>query len=140
MHKWSNLMSLIKKFSLEYFGHISVVFQGLKDFTYIAFKGLLCGNFVDLAIHHIEWTSFETFHASPNRCLLIRKLSLGHLWFTTKTFLEFPSCSNNLPPSFILVNFWKFSNSNKIGLRLCTNDRIWCRWSKNFVWSTLHTS
>ena len=48
-------MSLIKKLSLEYFGHILVVFQGLKDFTYIAFKGLLCGNFVDLAIHHMEW-------------------------------------------------------------------------------------
>ena len=115
MHKWSNLMSLIKKLSLEYFAHILVVFQGLKDFTYIAFKGLLCGNFVDLAIHHIEWTSFETFHASPNCCLLIRKLSLGHLWFSTETFLEFPSCSNNLPLSFILLNFSKFSNSNKIG-------------------------
>ena len=115
MHKWSNLMSLIKKLSLEYFAHILVVFQGLKDFTYITFKGLIYGNFVDLAIHHIEWTSFETFHASPNRCLLIRKLSLGHLWFTTETFVEFPSCSNNLPPSFILVNFWKFSNSNRIG-------------------------
>ena len=34
-------MSLIKKLSLEYFAHILVVFQGLKDFTYIAFKGLL---------------------------------------------------------------------------------------------------
>ena len=115
MNKWSNQMSLIKKLSLEYFAHILVVFQGLKDFTYIAFKGLIYGNFVDLAIHHIESTSFETFHASPNRCLLIRKLSLGHLWFTTETFLEFPSCSNNLPPSFFLLNFWKFSNSNKIG-------------------------
>ena len=43
-----------EKISLQYLAHILVVLQRLKDFTYIAFKGLLCGNFVDLAVHHIE--------------------------------------------------------------------------------------
>ena len=95
--------------------HILVVLQGVKDFTYIAFKGLIYGNFVDLAIHHIEWTSFETFHASSNHWLLIRKLSLGHFWLTTEKFLEFACGFNNLPASLMLLNFWKFSNSNKIG-------------------------
>ena len=73
-------MSLIKKPSLELFGHIIVILQSPNDFTYPAFKGfLLCFNFVDLAVHHIASKSFETFHTSPNNCLLMIKVSFDHL-------------------------------------------------------------
>ena len=34
--------------------HIFAVLLSLQDFTYIAFKDLLCGNCIVLAIHHIE--------------------------------------------------------------------------------------
>ena len=91
-----------------------MILQSLQDFTYIAFKGLLCGNSIVLAIHHIEWNSFETFHASSNHCLLMRKLTLGHLWCTTERLLEIACDSNILPLSFLSLNFWKFQKSNKM--------------------------
>ena len=84
LQKWPKLLSLMKKVSLEWPSHIFVLLQSLQDFTYIAFKDLLCGNSIVLAIHHIESNSFETFHASSNHCLLMRKLTLGHLWCTTE--------------------------------------------------------
>ena len=104
----------MKKFSLEWPSHIFVVLQTLQDFTYIAFKDLLCGNCIVLAMHHIESNSFETFHASSNYFLFIRKVILGHLWCTTMRLLEIACDSNILPLSFLSLNFWKFQKSNKI--------------------------
>ena len=90
--------------------HTFLLLLSLQDFTYIAFKDLLCGNSIVLAIHHIESNSFETFHASSNHCLLMRKLTLGHLWCTTEVveLLEIACDSNILPLSFLSLNFWKF--------------------------------
>ena len=39
-----------EKTQLEYPPHILVVLQGLQDFTYVALKELLFGNFFDFAI------------------------------------------------------------------------------------------
>ena len=114
LHKWPKLLSLMKKVSLEWPSDIFVVLQSLQDFTYIAFKDLLCGNSIVLAIHHIESNSFETFHASSNHCLFMRKLTLGHLWSTTERLLEIACDSNILPLSFLSLNFWKFQTSNKM--------------------------
>ena len=86
LHKWPKLLSLMKKVSLEWPSHIFVLLQSLQAFTYIAFKDLLCGNCIVLAIHHIESNSFETFQASSNHCLFMRNLTLGHLWCTTERF------------------------------------------------------
>ena len=95
--------------------HTSLWFcRTLQDFTYIAFKDLLCGNCIVLAIHHIESNSFETFHASSNHCLFMRKLTLGHLWCTTERLLEIACDSNIFSLSFLSLNFWKFQKSNKI--------------------------
>ena len=113
LHKWLKLLSLMKKFSLEWPSHIFVVLQSLQDFTYIAFKDLLCGNSIVLAIHHIESNSFETFYSSSNHCLFMGKLTLGHLWCTTERLLEIACDSNILPLSFLSLDFWKFQKSNK---------------------------
>ena len=94
--------------------HIFVVLLSLQDFTYIAFKDLLCGNCIVLAIHHIESNSFQTFQASSNHCLFMRKLTLGHLWCTTERLLEIACDSNILPLSFLSLNFWKFQKSHKM--------------------------
>ena len=91
-----------------------MILKSLQDFTYIAFKDLLCGNCIVLAIHHIESNSFETFHTSSNHCLLMRKLTLGHLWCTTERLLEIACDYNILPLSFLSLNFWKFQKSNKM--------------------------
>ena len=72
-------MSLIKKFSLEVLALIIVVLQSLQDLTCLGFEGFFCFNFVDLAFHHIASKSFETFNTSQNDCLLMIKVSLGHL-------------------------------------------------------------
>ena len=114
LQKWPKLLSLMKKVSLEWPSHIFVVLLSLQDFTYIAFKDLLCGNSIVLAIHHIESNSFETFHTSSNHCLLMRKLTLGHLWCTTERLLEIACDYNILPLSFLSLNFWKFQKSNKM--------------------------
>ena len=119
--------------------HTSVVFQALQDFTYIAFKDLLCGNSIVLAIHHIESNSFETFDASSNHCHFMRKLILGHLWCTTERLLEI-ACDSNFFPLFFVPEFLKVSKVLQNGLKLCTNDRSCCRWWKKLVWSGLHTS
>ena len=140
LHKWPKLLLLMKKVSLEWPSRIFVVLQSLQDFTYIAFKDLLCGNSIVLAIHHIESNSFETFHASSNHCLLMRKLTLGHLWCTTERLLEIACDSNILPLSFFVPAFLKVSKVPQNGLKLCTNDRSCCRWWKKLVWSGLHTS
>ena len=44
----------------------------------------------------------------------MRKLSLGHFWFTTEKFLQIACDSNRFPVSFVSLNFWKFQKSNKI--------------------------
>ena len=44
----------------------------------------------------------------------MRKLILGHLWWTTERLLEIACDSNILPLSFLSLNFWKFQKSNKI--------------------------
>ena len=69
-------------------------------------RGFLFGTFVDLAIYHIASKSFETLHASPNDCLLMIKVSLGHLLFLAEKLLEFYT-SNILPLSFMYLNFLK---------------------------------
>ena len=104
----------MKKVSLEWPSHIFVVLQSLQDFIYIAFMDLLCGSCIVLAIHYIESNSFETFHASSNHGLFMRKLTLGHLWCTTERLPEIAYDSNILPLSFFSLNFWKFQKSNKI--------------------------
>ena len=114
LHKWPKLLLLMKKVSLEWPSHIFVVLQSLQDFTYIAFMDLLSGSCIVLAIHHIESNSFETFHASSNHCLFMRKLILGRLWCTTERLLEIACDSNIFPLSFLSLNFWKFQKSNKM--------------------------
>ena len=75
----------------------------------------LCGIFVDLETHYIASESFETFHTSPNHCLLMEKLSLIQWWCTAETFLEFTCGSNNIALlSFMYLNFWKFANFHEI--------------------------
>ena len=114
LHNWPTQLSLITNPSLEFLAHIIVVLQSLQDFTYLAFKGFLCFNFVDLAVHHIASKSFETFHPSPNNCLLIIKVSLGHLSLIPGTLLLFPYDSNIMPLSFMCLNFWKLANIHQM--------------------------
>ena len=45
----------------------------------------------------------------------MRKLSLGHLWFTREKFLEIACNSNICPLSFLSLNFWKFQKINEMG-------------------------
>ena len=103
----------MKKVSLEWPSHIFVVLQSLQDFTYIAFKDLLCGKSIVLAIHHIESNSFETFYASSNHCLFMRKLTLGYLWCTTERLLEIACDSNILPFLFSPWIFESFKSPTK---------------------------
>ena len=104
----------MKKLSLEYSTHILVLFWSLPDFTCIAFKVFLCGMFVHVATHHTASRSLEIFHASPNQCLFMRKISLSQSWFTHEMFLWFTCGSNILPLCFICLNFWKLAKYSKI--------------------------
>ena len=112
-YKWSIQYSLLKKLSLECAPIMLVLFRSLQDFTYIAFKGLLCINCFDSEIHHIESKSFETFHTPPNDEVLMIKLSLGHCWFTAEIFLQL-TCSSKKLLSFMCMNFWSFEISDEI--------------------------
>ena len=103
-----------KKPCLELVGHIIVVLQSPKDFTYVAFKGFLCFNFVYLAVHHIASKSFETFRTSLNNCLLMIKVNLGHFLFSPERLLELPYGSNIMPLSFMCLNFWKLANIHQM--------------------------
>ena len=114
LHIWPNQLSLIKNRSLEFLAHIMVVLQSQQDFTYLAFKGFLCFNFLDLAVHDIASKSFETFHTSPNNCLLMTKLSLYHFWFSPGRLLEVPYGSNILGLSLMCLNFWKYANIHQM--------------------------
>ena len=102
------------KHTLNCLGYILVVFQTLQDSTSIAFKGYFFCIFVHLGTHHIASNWFEILHTSPNHCLLSIKQSLSKLWCATEGFLELTSGCNIIPLSFLLLNFWKFSNSWKI--------------------------
>ena len=113
--KSSDQSLLMKKLSLEHSTHILVLFWSLPDFTSIAFKGFLCGMFVHVATHHTTSRSLEIFHASPNQCLFMRKISLSQSWFTHDMFLWFTCGSNILPLCFICLNFWKLPKYCKIG-------------------------
>ena len=114
LHKWPNESSLLNKLSSEYLACILLHLLSLQDFTYMAFKDLLCGIFVDFKSYHISSESFETFHTSPNHCLEVKKLSLGHWWCTGQRFLEFTYGSNIAPLSFMWLNSWKFENCIQI--------------------------
>ena len=114
LHIWPNQLSLIKKPTLELLEHIIVVLQIRKDFTYLAFKGFLCFNFVYLAVHHIASKSFETFHTSPNNCRLIIKVSFDHLWFSPERLVEVLYGSNIMPLSLMCLNFWKLANIHQM--------------------------
>ena len=92
-HKWRIQYSLLKKLSLELAPIMLVLFQSLQDFTYIAFKGLLCINCLHSGSHHIASKSFETFHPQPNDEVWMIKLSLGHCWFTAEMFVDLTSSS-----------------------------------------------
>ena len=102
-HKWPIQYSLLKKLSLELAPIMLVLFQSLQDFTYIAFKGLLCINGLHSESHHIASKSFETFHTSPNDEVLMIKLSLGHCWFTAEIFLQL-TCSSKI--NYFLLCAW----------------------------------
>ena len=102
-HKWSIQYSLLKKLSLELAPIMLVLFQSLQDFTYIAFKSLLCINCLHSEIHHIASKSFETFHTPPNDEVLMIKLSLGHCWFTAEIFLQL-TCSSKI--NYFLLCAW----------------------------------
>ena len=113
-HNWPSESSLLNKFSSEYLACILLHLLSLQDFTYMAFKDLLCGTFVDLKCHHIASESLETFHTSPNHCLDVKKFSLGHWWCTGLRFLEFTYGSNIVPLSFMWLNSWMFENCIEI--------------------------
>ena len=98
-HKWPIQYSLLKKLSLELAPIMLVLFQSLQDFTYIAFKGLLCIN----CLHSESHLSFETFHTPPNDEVLMIKLSLGHCWFTAEIFLQL-TCSSKI--NYFLLCAW----------------------------------
>ena len=112
--KWPNESSLLKKLSSEYLASILLHLLSLPDFTYMAFKDLLCGTFVDLNCHHIASESLETFHTSPHHCRDVKNLSLDHWWCTGLRFLEFTYGSNIVPLSFMWLNSWKFENCIEI--------------------------
>ena len=57
-HKWPIQYSLLKKLSLELAPIMLVLFQSLQDFTYIAFKGLVCIVFTQKVI--ISHSFFES--------------------------------------------------------------------------------
>ena len=95
LDKWPIQYSLLKKLCLELAPNMVVLFQCLQDFTYIAFKGLLCINCLHSESHHIASKSFETFHTTPNDEVLMIKLSLGHCWFTAEIFLQL-TCSSKI--------------------------------------------
>ena len=105
LHKWPNHSSLLKKLSLDYPGHILVLFQCLLCFTYMAFKGLLCGIVVHLESQHIASKSFEILHTSPNNWLLMKKLSLAYWWYNWEKFPVFTCACSILPLSFLCLNF-----------------------------------
>ena len=115
MEMASNFPQVTESVVIDEKTYFGVPFTHLSDFAESPrFRlDLLCGNFVDLAIHYIGSNSFETFHASPSHCLLMRKLSFAHLWCTTERLLEVGCDSNNLPLSFICLNFWQFGNSHE---------------------------
>ena len=102
-HKWRIQYSLLKKLSLELAPIMLVLFQSLQDFTYIAFKDLLCINCLHSGSHHIASNSFETFHTMPNDKVLMIKLSLGHCWFTAEMFLQL-TCSSKI--NYFLLCAW----------------------------------
>ena len=135
-HKWAIQYSLLKKLSLELAPIMLVLFQSLQDFTYIAFKGLLCINCLHSESHHIASKSFETFHTQPNDEVLMKKLNLGYCWFTADMFLQLTCSSKNKPLSFICLNFWIIRSP----LKLCTEDRFSIRCWIDLVWISLQTS
>ena len=106
-HKWPIQYSLLKKLSLELAPIMLVLFQSLQDFTYIAFKGLLCINCLHSGSHHIASKSFETFHPQPNDEVWMIKLSLGHCWFTAEMFVDL-TCSSKI--NFFLLCAWICEN------------------------------
>ena len=103
LYKWPIQYSLLKKLILELAPIMLVLFQSLQDFTYIAFKGLLCINCLHSESHHMASKSFETFHTSPNDEVLMIKLSLGHWWFTAEIFLQL-TCSSKI--NYFLLCAW----------------------------------
>ena len=106
--------SLMGKLTLNSLGYILVVFQTLQDSTSKAFKGYLFCIFVHLGAPHIASNWFQILLTSLNHCLLSIKQSLSKLWCTAEGFLELTSDCNILPLSFLLLNFWKFTNFCKI--------------------------
>ena len=61
--------SWLKRLSSAYPAYIVLHLQSLQDFSYMSFKGLLCGISVNVESDHnaSEWV--ESFHTCPNHCL-----------------------------------------------------------------------
>ena len=129
--KWPIQYSLLKKLSLELAPIMLGFFQSLQDFTYIAFKGLLCINCLHSESYHIALKSFETFHTQPNDEVLMVKLSLGHCWFTAEIFLQL-TCSSKINYLLFVPEFVKFWNIWWNRLKLSTNDRFNIRCCKRY--------
>ena len=133
-HKWPIQYSFLKKLSLELAPIMLVLFQSLQDFTYIAFKGILCINCLHSESHHIASKSFKTFHAPPNDEVLMMKLCLGHCWFTAEMFLQL-TCSSKI--NYFLLCAW----ISEILKYLMKSLETFHKWSiqysllKNLVWS-----
>ena len=111
LQKSQNRSRLMKNLTLGYLRHVLVLLHSLQDFSYIAFGGFICGIFVDLATDHTEDKWFETFHASPNHSLLIRKLSLANWWHRIERFKSSP----------MVLTFYHI---------------VLCAWVANFHWIT----
>ena len=123
-----------KKLSLELAPIMLVLLQSLQNFTYIAFKGLLCINCLHSESHYIASKSFETFHTLPNDEILMIKLSLGHCWFTAEIFLQL-TCSSKI--NYFLLCAWISEILKYLMKSLETFhiDRFNIRCWKNLVWS-----
>ena len=83
---------LTKKHTLGYQRHILVLSHSLLDFSYIAFRGFICGIFGDLATHHNASKSLETLQKSPTQSPLMKKITLDyqrHILVLLHSVLEF---------------------------------------------------
>ena len=66
----------------------------------------LCGVFVDLGTHHTESESLETLDTSPYQSIVMKKLSMGNLWFSLERLLEL-SYGFNFNHFLLFVSIYK---------------------------------
>ena len=83
---------LIKKLSFGNQRHILVLLHSLSGFSFIPFRGFICGIFGDLATHDNAWKSLETLQKSQIQSPLMKKLTLGyqrHILLLLHSLLDF---------------------------------------------------